>query len=274
VDAYWVKEKFFQIYDCETKADARKAYERWTNDLPLFIHKAFKPLMNTASNWETEIFNYFDRRISNNYTECMNGISKMANRKGRGYSFKVIRFKLLFGYNATRVHVSTTVTPAAFSLLQRSSGSRFQPWERSCVLSLISHVSSRNFQIPKISNTSNAVLYTGDCRLVAMLQRWHRRRSCSDPGRGGPNWRRTVLCEPIGIVFFKPIEASGSMRPQLAPRFRRVRRHHREPLVSSRVSISQNTLAVDHHTGRSCLSRYATGALPWKRQVEPGGLSF
>jgi transposase len=107
VDAFWTKEKFFQIYDCETKTDARKAYQAWVDELPLFVHKAFKPLMNTVVNWETEIFNYFDRRITNNYTECMNGIAKMANRKGRGYSFKVIRFKLLSGYNATRVHVGS-----------------------------------------------------------------------------------------------------------------------------------------------------------------------
>jgi hypothetical protein len=43
-----------------------------------------------------DIFNYFDCPITNGYTEAMNGVMKAANRMGRGYSYEVIRAKLLF----------------------------------------------------------------------------------------------------------------------------------------------------------------------------------
>ena len=107
IAAYELKEKLFDMYLAETKADAKNVYEGWVNSLPLFIHKAFKPPMTTIGNWEPEIFNYFDARFTNAYTECMNGILKISNRSGRGYSFEVARFKLLFAYNAQRVHGST-----------------------------------------------------------------------------------------------------------------------------------------------------------------------
>ena len=48
-------------------------------------------------NWRPEIFNYFDTPITNAFTEALNGLAKIANRMGRGYSFEAIRAKLLFG---------------------------------------------------------------------------------------------------------------------------------------------------------------------------------
>jgi hypothetical protein len=40
---------------------------------------------------------YFDHPISNAYTEALNGVAKTINRAGRGYSFEVLRARLLFG---------------------------------------------------------------------------------------------------------------------------------------------------------------------------------
>jgi hypothetical protein len=45
------------------------------------------------TNWETEIFNYFDHPITNAYTEALNGLIR---RMGRGYSFEALRAKILF----------------------------------------------------------------------------------------------------------------------------------------------------------------------------------
>ncbi len=98
-DAYDFKEKFFAVYDCADAGAAKKAYEAWVNSLPFSIVKAFKPLMTAVRNWEGEIFSYFGSPITNAYTECLNGIAKITNRNGRGYSFDVIRFKLLFGHS-------------------------------------------------------------------------------------------------------------------------------------------------------------------------------
>lgn len=39
---------------------------------------------------------YFDVRYTNAATEALNGITKLKQRMGRGYSFDVIRAKILF----------------------------------------------------------------------------------------------------------------------------------------------------------------------------------
>ena len=56
------------------------------------------------SNWNTEIFAYFDYRVTNAYTEVLNGLIKIANRNGRSYSFDVIRAKTLYtnGFQKTQ----------------------------------------------------------------------------------------------------------------------------------------------------------------------------
>ncbi len=43
-----------------------------------------------------EIFAYFDHPITNAYTEALNGLVKIMNRNGRGYSFDAIRAKVLY----------------------------------------------------------------------------------------------------------------------------------------------------------------------------------
>jgi transposase len=56
----------------------------------------FQPILTAMTNWETEIFNYFDHPITNAYTEALNGLIKMVNRTGRGYSFEALRAKILY----------------------------------------------------------------------------------------------------------------------------------------------------------------------------------
>ena len=58
-------------------------------------------LLKTVKSWYTEIFNYFDYRYTNAFTECFNGIIKKMNRAGNGYSFEVLRAKMLYGTAAT-----------------------------------------------------------------------------------------------------------------------------------------------------------------------------
>lgn len=54
-------------------------------------------------NWRGEIFAYFDHRYSN-ATEALNGLIKIVNRTGRGYSFRTLRAKMLLskGVQKTR----------------------------------------------------------------------------------------------------------------------------------------------------------------------------
>ncbi len=52
----------------------------------------------TVHNHYDDIFAYWDApfSITNGYTEGLNGLIKMSNRLGRGYSYEIIRAKTLY----------------------------------------------------------------------------------------------------------------------------------------------------------------------------------
>lgn len=93
--SYRIKEAFFDIYDMP-KAQAIDAYDAWAATVPSKLKADYKPLLTATRNWRTEILAYFDHPISNGYTEALNGVAKQINRAGRGYSFEVLRARLLF----------------------------------------------------------------------------------------------------------------------------------------------------------------------------------
>jgi transposase len=101
--AYSLKEEFFRIYDFQKKYDAEKALDAWRYSVPKHLHPDFKELLSATKNWRREILAYFDHqdsngnRLSNAYTETFNGESKVASRAGRGYTFEVLRARVLFG---------------------------------------------------------------------------------------------------------------------------------------------------------------------------------
>jgi hypothetical protein len=47
-------------------------------------------------NWRDPIFAYWDHRATNALTEALNGVTKLMQRQGRGYSFEAIRAKMLY----------------------------------------------------------------------------------------------------------------------------------------------------------------------------------
>jgi len=93
--AYEAKEKFRAVWRAENMPAAQEAYDKWESDLPQDVRPAFNDLTTAMRNWRTEIFTYFDTRVTNAYTESFNSLAKMVNRLGRGYSFEVLRAKLL-----------------------------------------------------------------------------------------------------------------------------------------------------------------------------------
>lgn len=93
--AYQLKERLFDIYD-KPKAEAIADYDSFADDVPASLKADFHELTRAMKNWRKEILNYFDHPITNAYTEALNGVTKVANRMGRGYSFEVIRARLLF----------------------------------------------------------------------------------------------------------------------------------------------------------------------------------
>ena len=94
-EAYRLKEAFFAIYEMP-KAEATKAYDAFLVSVPDSMKADFKDLTTAMKNWRTEILAYFDYPITNGYTEALNGVAKVINRAGRGYSFEVMRARILY----------------------------------------------------------------------------------------------------------------------------------------------------------------------------------
>ena len=94
--AYRAKEAFFAIYDSRSRGEAEDRYREWENALPGDLQTAFSPLMTAMNNWRAQILAYFDRPITNAYTESVNNLIRAMQRMGRGYSFEVLRAKMLY----------------------------------------------------------------------------------------------------------------------------------------------------------------------------------
>lgn len=96
-EAYEAKERFFDFYNCSNRKEAETYLRGWKNSLSTEAEKAFQPLLTALHNWREQILNYFDTpRVTNAYTESLNNLIRLVNRNGRGYSFDVIRAKILY----------------------------------------------------------------------------------------------------------------------------------------------------------------------------------
>ena len=93
--AYWLKERLFDFYD-KPKDEAIQDFDSFLAAVPDSLKADFYDLTRAMKNWREEILNYFDYPITNAYTESLNGVAKVVSRMGRGYSFDVIRAKVLF----------------------------------------------------------------------------------------------------------------------------------------------------------------------------------
>ena len=113
-EAYDFKEQFYNIYEATTKNDAIQRFNDWERDIPKNI-KSFRDVAKTVNNNFEDIFAYWDApvRITNAYTEGHNGITRVANRMGRGYTFEVLRAKML--YNKVARSITTLTTPSSSS---------------------------------------------------------------------------------------------------------------------------------------------------------------
>lgn len=96
--AYHLKESLYEIWDLDDRAEAERRYKLWEAAIPAELAYAFHDLTRALKNWHEEAFSYFDHgaAATNAYTEAMNGVAKVLNRLGRGYSFEMIRAKMLF----------------------------------------------------------------------------------------------------------------------------------------------------------------------------------
>ncbi len=94
--AFTLKESFYDIWDSESRSQAEERFEKWSllvnNEL---TQKEFITLAKTVKNWHDEIFSYFDNKYTNALTESLNSRIRHIDRMGRGYSFEVLRAKVI-----------------------------------------------------------------------------------------------------------------------------------------------------------------------------------
>lgn len=100
--AYEIKEGLRDVYKQQTKYDANQRYFKWEQSIPKDA-KEMRSIQNLINKLRPEVFAYFDGRYTNAYTESFNNVIKRIVRLGVGYSYDVLRAKILFGTKATEV---------------------------------------------------------------------------------------------------------------------------------------------------------------------------
>lgn len=98
--AYDLKEGFYKVWEASDRQNAEQQYEAWRRSIPDELAPTFKDLTTAMKNWRGEIFAYFDHPVTNAYTEAMNGLIRVTNRMGRGYTFEAIRAKMLYEHES------------------------------------------------------------------------------------------------------------------------------------------------------------------------------
>lgn len=107
--AYDAKEAFFCLFDDQglDSKTAKEALIAWQRGIDPSIARHFETLTKALNNWMPEILNGFDYPITNAYTESINRLAKDLQRMGRGYSFDVVRAKMLYDKRANEPTTST-----------------------------------------------------------------------------------------------------------------------------------------------------------------------
>jgi len=105
-EAYRLKEGFFEIYEAATAQEAMQRYEAWYRSVTPEVREPFSDIIRAWSNWQPMILNHFEHHITSGYVECLNGLIRVMNRLGRGYSFEALRAKILFTEGAHKHKLS------------------------------------------------------------------------------------------------------------------------------------------------------------------------
>ena len=96
------KEAFFDLYTATTRAHAEQRFAAWEQALSGQTRVAFGDVLTAWRNWQQEILAYFDHPVTNAYTESLNSLIRATDRMGRGYSFEVLRAKMLWAEGAIK----------------------------------------------------------------------------------------------------------------------------------------------------------------------------
>lgn len=105
MEVYNAKEGFLGMWDMPTRKEAEDYWENWKRLATPTVRKYFSDAIRAIDNWHEEIFNWWDYPYTNAVTESLNNTIKGTFRNGRGYTFDVLRAKLLY----TKGGLETTI---------------------------------------------------------------------------------------------------------------------------------------------------------------------
>ncbi|WAJ27518.1 ISL3 family transposase [Antarcticirhabdus aurantiaca] len=126
-EAYWTKERYFEMYEfCHTPEEAEHYYRHWMKTLPASIRSDFQKACSIKPEWRRPVFAYFDHPYTTGYVESINRTIDEIQRIGRGYSFEMMRGKML---------LAGRVEPRTFRNTQRLRQAAFEVcrWMTSCL---------------------------------------------------------------------------------------------------------------------------------------------
>jgi len=111
--AYEHKERFYGIWNATTRPQAEAALDDWIATIPKGQKEVWSDLVRAVGNWREEIMTYFetDMPVTNAYTESINRLAKDKNREGRGYSFEVMRARMLYTTKHKKKAPTAKVSP-------------------------------------------------------------------------------------------------------------------------------------------------------------------
>lgn len=93
---YNAKEAFLGLWDMPDRESAESYWQDWLAITKPNVRRYFSDAIRAFDNWNNEIFNWWNFEYTNAFTESLNNIIKSVHRAGRGYSFDVLRAKMLF----------------------------------------------------------------------------------------------------------------------------------------------------------------------------------
>lgn len=113
---YQLKEDFYHLYECPTRAAAERYYEDWQKSIPAGTdYNGFRMIVETIRRCKKEVFNYFDEPYTNGFIEGVNSAIRAISMQGRGYSFEILRGKVLLTVGRRREVVKTDFDNCTFT---------------------------------------------------------------------------------------------------------------------------------------------------------------
>ena len=100
--AYETKERLSSLYEGQDCAEADRLLGDCLRKIPSHLDKDFEALFSIVKNWRPQILAYFEHPFTNGYTEGVNAAIRQIHRQGRGYSFEVLRARLLYKAETTK----------------------------------------------------------------------------------------------------------------------------------------------------------------------------